>query len=145
MKNRSQTSKQAGKIKTATLIISLIVGLAFSIAMGVTAGAMGLGSIYPQLNLIAKPLVCPGTEMSYSRRVSEIGTATYYTAEWFCVDQTGARTELEPNVVFLYAGIFYGLVFFVLLAAITYLYWNSSIGPAKNGGPRLWGSFPPAN
>lgn len=139
MAKRHKLNIDNRKLKTSTLIVGIGVGLAFSILMGVTGGAMGLGSIYPHLNLIAEPLVCHGTNMSYSRRASEIATATYYTAEWFCVDEkTGARTELEPNAVFLYAGIFYGLVFFVLMVVITYIYWNSSIGPAKNDGLRLW-------
>jgi hypothetical protein len=93
-RHKPKIDKPIRKLKRSTLLIGLAVGLAFSIIMGVTAGAIGLGSIYPQLNRIAEPLVCPGTTMSYSRRVSEIGTATYYTAEWFCVDErTGARNR----------------------------------------------------
>lgn len=138
-RNKQNIDAQIGKVRKSTLVIGLGIGLAFSILIGVTAGAMGFGSIYPQLNLIAKPFACPGKQMSYSQQVSEIGTATYYTAKWFCVDErSGVKTEVEPNTVFLYAGVFYGLVFFALLFVITYFYWNSSIGPAKNGGPRLW-------
>lgn len=100
---------------------------------------MGLGSRFPQLNAIAKPFVCPSQQLSYMQDVSEIGTATYWTAAWFCVDeQSGARTQLNPNRVFLSAGSIYGLVLFVVLFGLTYLYWNSSIGPAKNDGLHLW-------
>jgi hypothetical protein len=139
MKNRSQASKQIRTIKKTTLVISLLVGLTFSLVMGFTGGAMGIGSLYPQMNLIAKPFVCSGGQMSYSQQASRIGTATYWTAKWYCVDeQSGAKTEIDPDAIFLYAGAVYGFVFFAFLLLITYFYWNSSIGPAKNGGPRLW-------
>lgn len=127
------------KVKTSSLVIWLMVGLIFSIIMGITGGAMGFGSRYPQLNLIAKPFVCPGQQMSYTQDVSEVGSATYWTANWFCVDEeSGNKTELDQNMVFLIAGPFYGLIFFVVLLVIVQLYWNSSIGPAKNDGLRLW-------
>jgi hypothetical protein len=127
------------KVKTSALIIWLMVGLIFSIFMGVTAGSMGFGSWFPQLNLVAKPFICPNKQMSYTQDVSQIGADTYWTATWFCInEQSGVKTKLDPNTVFLYAGPFYGLVFFVALLIIVYLYWNSSIGPAKNDGLRLW-------
>jgi len=125
------------KLKRSTLAIGLIVGLAFSILIGITAGARGLGSIYPQLNLIAKPLVCSSGDMTYSRSVSDAGTATYYSATWSC-DQNGEKKQLDSMSVFVIAGIVYGLVFFVALLLVTHFYWSSSIGPAKNGGPELW-------
>lgn len=127
------------KVKTSTLVIWLLVGLVFSMIMGITGGAMGFGSRYPQLNLIAKPFVCPGQQMSYTQNVSEIGSATYWSADWFCVDeQTGEKKQLDQNTVFQISGPLFGLMFFVLLLLIVHLYWNSSIGPAKNDGPRLW-------
>lgn len=127
------------KVKTSSLVLWLLVGLIFSMIMGVTGGAMGFGSRYPQLNLIAKPFVCPGQQMSYTQNVTQIGSATYWSADWFCVDEgTGVKTELDQNTVFLITGPFYGLIFFVVLLVILQLYWNSSIGPAKNDGLRLW-------
>lgn len=127
------------KLKRGTLITGIIVELLFSIIMGFTAGARGLGSLYPQLNLVAKPFVCPGSPMSYTQHVSEIGSATYWSATWFCGDEaSGPKTELDPNTVFLYASPLYSLVFFGLFLTITYVYWNSSVGPAKNDGLQLW-------
>lgn len=127
------------KVKTSSLVLWLMVALIFSMIMGVIGGARGYGSRYPQLNLIAKPFVCPGQQMSYTQNVSQIGSATYWSAVWFCVDEgLGVKTELDQNTVFLIAGSFYGLIFFVVLFVIVYLYWNSSIGPAKNDGLRLW-------
>jgi hypothetical protein len=100
---------------------------------------MGFGSRFPQLNLIVSPLLCPNQQMSYTQNVTEVGTATYWTATWFCVDEgSGLRTELEPGMVHGYAGSVYGVLILILLLGITYLYWNSSIGPARNDGLRLW-------
>lgn len=127
------------KIKTSTLLIGIIVEFVFSVIVGFTAGARGLGSLYPALNLVAKPFVCPHSQMSYAQNVSQIGSATYWTGRWFCVDeQLGTTTELDPETVFLYASPPYIIVFFALLLIITYAYWNSSIGPAKNDGLKLW-------
>jgi len=130
---------QTRKVKKSSLIIWLMVGFIFSIFMGITAGSRGFGSRFPQLNLVARPLVCPNEQMSYIQHVSEIGSATYWNATWFCVDeQSGAKKELDPDTVFLSAGPVYGIVFFAVLLGIVYFYWNSSIGPAKNDGLRLW-------
>jgi|SRR5688572_24823014 len=127
------------KVKTSTLIIGVILELVFSIFIGLTAGATGFGSLYPQLNLVARTFVCPNSQMSYDQHVSQIGSDTYYSATWFCVDeQSGAKTELDSETVFLYASPFYSLVFFAFLLIVTYVYWNSSIGPAKNNGLYLW-------
>jgi hypothetical protein len=127
------------KVRTSVLIIGLLVGLTFSIFIGFTGIAMGLGSRFPQLNLIAKPFTCPGGQISFTQHVSEIGTATYWTAQWFCIDeQSGTKTEIDSNAVFLYAGIVYGLLLFVTLFIATNYYWNSSVGPAKNDGLLLW-------
>lgn len=127
------------RLKISTLALGIIAELIFSIFLGVTAGARGLGSLYPPLNLVAKPLLCPNRPMSYTQTISEIGSATYWSATWFCgTEQSGPKTELDANRVFLAASPLYSLVFFAVLLMITYVYWNSRIGPAKNDGLRLW-------
>ncbi len=127
------------KIKTGTLIIGIIAEFVISVFLGFTAGARGFGSLYPAWNLVAKPFVCPNSQMSYTQNVSQIGSDTYWSGRWFCVDeQSGIKTELDPDKVFLYASPLYIIVIFALLLIVTYVYWNSSIGPAKNDGLRLW-------
>jgi len=121
------------KVKTSSLITWLTVGFIFSIFIGITGISMGLGSIYPQLNRVAKPFVCPSQELTYTQQISEIGSDTYWSATWFCEEN-----EIDPNVISLYAGSLYGLVLFILLLIIVYVYWNSNIGPAKNDGLHLW-------
>jgi hypothetical protein len=132
-------SMKIRKVKRSALMLGILVEFIFSVLMGVTAGARGLGSLYPQLNLVAKPFVCPGSPMSYTQHMSEIGSDTYWSATWFCEDQgLGVKTELDPNLVFLFASPLYSFVFFAVFLFITYVYWNSSIGPAKNDGLELW-------
>ena len=127
------------KLKTSTLLIGILVELIFSIFLGATAGARGLGSLYPQLNLVAKPFVCPNSPMSYTQTVTELGSDTYYSARWSCGNEgSGQKAELDPATIFLYATPFYSLVFFAGFLLLTYIYWNSSVGPAQNDGLRLW-------
>lgn len=127
------------KVKTSILILGILAEFVFSIFIGLTAGARGLGSLYPALNLVARPFVCPNGQMSYTQQVTQIGSDTYWDGRWFCVDEKlGGQTELEPNQVFLYASPLYIILFFIMLLLLTYLYWNSSIGPAKNDGLHLW-------
>lgn len=121
------------KVKRSSLVIWLIVGFAFSIFIGITGISMGLGSIYPQLNQVAKPFVCASQSMAYTQNVSEIGSDTYYSASWTC-----GETEIESNSIFLLAGSMYGLVVFIILISLVYGYWYSNIGPAKNDGLHLW-------
>jgi hypothetical protein len=127
------------KVKTSLLIFGILVELTFAIFIGFTAGARGLGSLFPQLNLVAKPFVCPDRPMSYTQHQTQIGSDTYWSPTWFCgAEQSGAKSELAANSVFLFASPVYILVFFAALLIITYVYWNSSIGPAKNDGLYLW-------
>jgi hypothetical protein len=127
------------KVKKSSLVIGFLAALIVSTFLGVTGGAMGFGSRFPQLNLVAAPFLCAGRQMSYEQHVTEIGTDTYWTATWFCEDEgSGVKTELDSDTVFMYASPFYSLVFLVLLLVIVYGYWNSSVGPAKNDGLHLW-------
>jgi hypothetical protein len=138
-RRKTLNSTKIRKLRTSTLLIGILVELIFSIFLGATAGARGLGSLYPQLNLVAKPFVCPNSPMSYTQTIVELGSETYWSAIWSCVDeQSGQKTELAPATVFLYASPFYSLVFFAGLLILTYVYWNSRIGPAQNDGLRLW-------
>jgi len=81
--------------------------------MGLTTGP-GIGSHYPQLNLVAKPFICPNGQMSHTNQL------------------------LERNAVFRYASPLYIVLYFAAFLIITYVYWNSSIGPAQNDGLCLW-------
>jgi hypothetical protein len=129
---------QTRKVKTSSLIIGIAVELLFAIFMGLTTGP-GIGSHYPQLNLVAKPFICPNGQMSHTNQLLERYDETWWDATWYCEEKgSNAKTELERDAVFLYASPLYMVLYFASFLIITYMYWNSSIGPAKNGGPRLW-------
>jgi hypothetical protein len=102
------------KIKTST-ILWLIAGFIWSWFMGITFVSMGLGSVFPALNTIAQPFVCPGGQMevnSQNYQVSPVENVT--TLTWNCVDgQSGTKTEIDPLIINVYAGSFYGLLIFV--------------------------------
>ncbi len=116
---------------TKTTIGWLIAGFFWSIFMGVTAFSIGFGALYPPLNYIAKPFVCPTGQLSYSQNVTNpLPGTTYTTAEWTCTNpQTGAQTTLDPIKMGIFAGPIYG----VLLYLIIVLFWYISA---------TWGSIP---
>jgi hypothetical protein len=124
------------KIKTST-IVWLIMGFVWSIFMGVTATAIGLGALFPPINLVAKPFVCPNGQMNYEQDVSNPLPGTTYTQTyWSCVDEaSGAKTELGIFPMSLYSGAFYGLLIFMVVLIIWYFYsrWNPSAAPAGDG------------
>ncbi|TMC48532.1 MAG: SHOCT domain-containing protein [Chloroflexi bacterium] len=102
------------KISFGTLLGTAVLFI-FCLFLGVTVVSIGLGALFPPLNLVAKPFVCPSGQMTYEEIVSRPLPGTTYTLiYWFCTDnQTGAKTQLEPFPKDLYAGIVYGLLLFV--------------------------------
>lgn len=97
-------------LKASTLFWTFV----WCIFMGVTAISIGFGALFPSLNLIAKPFVCPGGQMqlvTQDYHPSPIETVT--TLTWYCVDDlTGAKKELGIFPMSLYAGTIYGLLLF---------------------------------
>lgn len=82
--------------------------------MGVTAVSIGLGAIYPPLNVVAKPFVCPNGSMSFEQSTSNPLPGTTYTfTGWYC-DRSGDKTELDIFPMSLYSGVIYGLVLYAL-------------------------------
>lgn len=121
------------KIKTST-IIWLIVGFIWSIFMGVTAISMGFGSLFPSMNRVAQPFVCPGGQMELTTQdytVSPVESGTILN--WYCTGTgTGVRTEIDPFRINFYAGPIYGVLLFVVVLGLWYFYtrWN----PANETG-----------
>lgn len=110
------------KINTGT-ILWLLVFIGF-IFMGVTAVSYGLGALYPPLNKIAQPFVCPNGQMSVDENTSNpIPGTTITQISWYCVDsKSGAKTKIVDTPIHLYAGAFYGLLMFVAALIIWYFY-----------------------
>jgi hypothetical protein len=101
------------KTNSKAIIGSLV--FVWFIFMGVTAVSYGLGALYPPLNRIAEPFVCPNGRASVEEITSNpIPGTTITQLYWYCVDNTsGAKTPIENTFpIHLYAGVFYGLLMF---------------------------------
>jgi len=117
------------KIKTGT-IMWLIAAFIWSWFMGITFVSIGLGSVLPALNTVAKPFVCLNGQMetnSQNYQVSPVESGTLLT--WYCVDgRSGIKTGINPFIINFYAGSFYGLLIIIAVLISFYFYrrWGSS-------------------
>ena len=98
------------KLKTGTLIWTFV----WCWFMGITAISIGFGAIFPSMNLVAKPFVCPGGRMELEKQVyNPYPGNTITTLTWYCVEGTsGAKTELGIFPMALYSGTIYGWLLF---------------------------------
>jgi len=119
---------------------SLILVFVWSIFMGVTAVSIGFGALFPSMNRIAKPFVCADGELGvdetvlhpYPGRVSKI-------VRWTCVDRaSGVAKPLSPFLLALYAGPFYGLLIFAVVAVPWYRMMQRKAAQASASGSRTW-------
>jgi hypothetical protein len=108
--------------------IALFWIFVWSIFMGITAISIGFGALFPSMNRITKPLVCPRGEMELETQVYRpYPGSTITTLTWYCVDQEGVKTELGLFPMSLYAGVFYGLLLFaaIVIGWVLYQKWES--------------------
>ena len=92
---------------------AVLVALVFCVFMGITAVSMGLGAVFPAINQIATPFVCPnGTLTAEARRYNPYPGKIVISAQWSCVDGR-SRTPLSLLSVASCAGSIYGLVLFL--------------------------------
>lgn len=93
---------------------SILWTLVCCLFVGVVIISVGLGSVFPPIDRVARPFVCPNGGMKYVQRVyrpTPVETVT--TTSWFCVDErTGAETELGVFPISMASGAVYGLVLF---------------------------------
>lgn len=101
------------KLKTSTIIWTFI----WCLFMGVTAISIGFGAIFPSMNRIAKPFVCPAGKMEVEEQVyNPYPGNTITTLTWYCVDATsGTKTELGVFPMSIYAGLIYGFGLFIVV------------------------------
>jgi hypothetical protein len=123
------------KFKTSTLIWMFL----WCWFMGVTAISIGFGALFPAMNLVAKPFVCPGGRMDLTRQVyNPYPGNTITTLTWYCVDEaSGAKTELGIFPMSLYAGTIYGWLVFglVVIGMIIYTKGHPKIGEGTHHNP----------
>jgi hypothetical protein len=88
--------------------------------MGVTVGSIAGGAIYPPINYIAKPFVCPNGDMTFNESTSNpLPGTTYTTIGWYCVDARAEKsTELDLFQIALPAGLMIGFVAYLVGLAI---------------------------
>ncbi len=100
--------------------IGLLILLVFCLFMGVTAISMGFGAIFPALNLVARPFVCPEGTMDNERQVHKPYPGKAVTTQnWYCIDeQTGEKTRLSLFPISMIAGFIYGLGLFGIVYGI---------------------------
>ncbi len=98
------------KLKTGTLFWTFI----WSWFMGITAISIGFGALFPSMNLISKPLVCPHGSMDLEKQVYHPYPGnTITTITWYCTDRSsGTRSEVGIFPMSLYAGTAYGWLLF---------------------------------
>ncbi len=98
------------KIKTSTLLLTFI----WCWFMGVTAISIGFGALFPSMNLVAKPFVCPTGKMDLTKEVyNPYPGNTITTITWYCTDEaTGVKKELGIFPMSLYSGTIYGWILF---------------------------------
>ena len=111
-------------MKANTRAIIWLLVFVWFIFMGVTAVSYGLGALYPPLNKIAQPFVCPNGQMSVEEFTSNpIPGTTITQIYWYCLDrQSGAKTKIVDGPIHLVAGAFYGLLMFAAGLSLWYLY-----------------------
>jgi hypothetical protein len=110
------------KLKTSTLIWTFL----WCWFMGVTAISIGFGALFPSMNLVAKPFVCPSGKMDLTKEVyNPYPGNTITTISWYCIDEaSGAKKELGIFPMSLYAGTIYGWLFFGLVVIGMVIYAN---------------------
>lgn len=100
-----------------------LVALVFCLFMGVTGISFGLGAVYPPLNQIAKPFVCPeGTlrpqsSVSQGRRPGQ----KVIQVSWACVGPARAEKPVSGLRIALYAGGIYGFGLYLVFALLSLL------------------------
>jgi hypothetical protein len=88
----------------------LVTTLFWSLFIGVVGISIGLGAIYPPLNLIAKPFVCASGHLAYQKTITQATpTQTFFSASWTCTQADLSSKLVNPS---LFAGTIYGLVCF---------------------------------
>lgn len=98
MKNKQKTIK------------GLVEGFLWSIFIGWAGISIGLGALYPPLNYVAKPFVCPNGQMTFEKQQAQTTPSqTFFSADWHCTKKGSTSQAINPSP---YAGALYGLLCF---------------------------------
>ena len=103
-------------IKISTLVWTFL----FSLLMGVTAISIGFGAVFPQINYVAAPYVCPKGTMSTTSKTYNIAPGnTETTITFYCTDKsTGTKKVVSIFPMDFYAGLIYGVLLFLIILLV---------------------------
>jgi hypothetical protein len=91
-------------------MLELITILCWSIFIGWVGISIGLGALYPPLNFVAKPFVCPNGQMTYQKQTTQATpNQTFFSAAWTCTQADTSSRPVNPSP---FAGVIYGLICF---------------------------------
>ena len=105
-----------------SIIVVILIILGSSLFSGFVVFAGGLGSFFPSLNQIAKPIVCGSDVMQVEQHVySYKPGSTSYTITVYCInDTTGAQKDVT-NQTQLVTGLIYSAILFVPFLFVAFL------------------------
>ncbi len=123
------------KLKTSTLLWTFV----WCWFMGITAISIGFGALFPSMNLVAKPFVCPSGTMDLTRQVyNPYPGNTSTTLTWYCMDEaSGTKTELGIFPMSMYSGTIYGWLLFGLVVLGMLINAKRKVGSGNNRADRM--------
>lgn len=100
-------------------ILGAALGLfAISFFCGFIVFAIGFGSLFPQMNQVARPFVCGDQTLEVKQYVSHYRPGeTSWTIQAFCVTAAGNKVDRTGWVQFT-AGLIYSIVPFIILVVL---------------------------
>jgi hypothetical protein len=99
-------------------VVLALVLFAISFFCGFIVFAVGLGSLFPQMNQVARPFVCGDQEMEVKQYVSHYRPGeTSWTIQAFCVTAAGNKVDRTGWVQFT-AGLIYSILPFIILVGL---------------------------
>lgn len=111
------------------ILTVLVITVAISCFCGFMTSVAG-GAIFPPINQIASPFVCPGGNMQADQKTySQLPGQTVTTVTWYCVDgKSGTRNEIPMLEIGLFAIPLYAMILFIPVLVIAVL-WAVLIAP----------------
>jgi hypothetical protein len=90
----------------------ILAVLGICIFAGVVIIGIGIGAVYPPINYVASPLVCPNGTMTNTRERSTASRNRHGEAvSLFCVDdETSVKAEVYVFPTVIYSGLIYGSI-----------------------------------
>ncbi len=110
-------------MKNTMIAVLTIVGI--SLFCGVIVISIGIGSVFPQLEQVAGPIVCGSHELQIAQHIRHYRPGeTNWTISAYCVDGSTGEKRDVTNLVQLVAGAIYSLIPLVVMIGLAIRYRN---------------------